>query len=105
MLRYMRAILDEGTIEGSGVFLPGVAQAIRTPMTAFPPEVGNWNAGFWDMRLPGGFHNIGHDGGTLSFFAVMVLVPELRLGIFVATNTEGGGRLTAALPARIVQHF
>ena len=35
----------------------------------------------------------------------MVLAPQLRLGIFVSTNTEGGSKLSDALPARIVEHF
>jgi hypothetical protein len=32
-------------------------------------------------------------------------VPELRLGVFVATNTEGGGQLSDPLPARVVERF
>lgn len=53
----------------------------------------------------GGFANYGHDGATLTFFSSMVLVPELRMGVFVATNTEGGAALPGALPRRIVEQF
>jgi hypothetical protein len=35
----------------------------------------------------------------------MVVVPELDLGIFATTNTEGGGTVTNALPARVIEHF
>jgi hypothetical protein len=35
----------------------------------------------------------------------MAIAPELGLGVFVTTNTEGGARLTGVLPARIVEHF
>jgi CubicO group peptidase (beta-lactamase class C family) len=105
MTRYMRMLLNDGTLDGVRIFGPQAAQAFRTPLTSLPPEVGNWDAGFWETRLPGGFRNFGHDGGTLSFFTSMVLAPELRLGIFVAANTEGGGALTGILPPRIVEYF
>jgi hypothetical protein len=39
------------------------------------------------------------------FFSSMALVPELRLGIFVATNTEGGDSLSGPLPGLIVERF
>jgi CubicO group peptidase (beta-lactamase class C family) len=105
MSRYMLMLLNDGSLDGVRVFGPGAARAFRTPMTALPPEVGNWDAGFWQMRLPGGFDNFGHDGGTLSFFSSMVLAPALRLGIFVTTNTEGGANLSGVLAARIVERF
>jgi CubicO group peptidase (beta-lactamase class C family) len=105
MGRYMRMLLDDGMFEGAEVFGRGTAAAFRTPMTTLPPSAGNWAAGFWVLPLPGGFTNYGHDGGTLTFFSTMVLVPELRLGIFVVSNTEGGDRLSEALPARIVERF
>jgi CubicO group peptidase (beta-lactamase class C family) len=105
MTRYMRMLLNDGTLDDVRIFGPQAAQAFRTPLTSLPPEVGNWDAGFWETRLPGGFRNFGHDGGTLSFFTSMVLAPELRLGIFAAANTEGGGALTGIVAPRIVEHF
>lgn len=105
MARYMRMLLNDGALEGVRIFGEGTARAFRTPMTGLPRVAGNWAAGFWETMLPGGFSNYGHDGGTMVFFSSMVLVPELRLGIFVATNTEGGGNLSGPLPGRIVEHF
>ena len=105
MARYMTMLLNDGSLDGAQIFGPQAAKAFRTRMTSFPPGVGNWDAGFWETRLPGGFSNFGHDGGTLSFFSSMVMVPELRLGIFVSTNTEGGDKLSGVLPARIIERF
>jgi CubicO group peptidase (beta-lactamase class C family) len=105
MARYMLMLLNDGALDGVRVFGPQGARAFRTRMTSLAPGVGNWDAGFWETRLPGGFANFGHDGGTLTFFSSLVLAPQLRLGIFVSTNTEGGTRLSDALPARIVEHF
>jgi CubicO group peptidase (beta-lactamase class C family) len=103
--RYMLMLLNDGTLDGVRVFGPVAATAFRSPMTAFPADVGNWDGGFMETRLPGGFRRFGHGGATLSFFSNMALAPELKLGVFVTTNTEGGGKLTGVLPARIVDRF
>jgi CubicO group peptidase (beta-lactamase class C family) len=105
MGRYMRMLLNDGRLDGVGIFGEQAARAFRTPMTDLPRAVGNWAAGFWELPLPGEFSNFGHDGGSMVFFSSMVLVPELRLGIFVATNTEGGADLSGPLPGLIVEHF
>jgi CubicO group peptidase (beta-lactamase class C family) len=105
--RYMPMLLNDGALELDNVRIFGeqAARAFRTPMTDLPPVVGNWAAGFWKTMLPGGFTNFGHDGGSMAFFSSMVLVPELGLGIFVATNTEGGANLSGPLPGLIVERF
>lgn len=105
MTRYMLMLLNDGALDGVQVFGSGAAKAFRSPMTSLPAVVGNWDAGFMETLLPGGFRRFGHGGATLSFFSNMAIAPELRLGVFVTTNTEGGGGLAGVLPARIVEHF
>jgi hypothetical protein len=105
MARYMLMLLNDGSLEGTTIFGPRAAAAFRTPMTSTPREVGALDAGFFESPLPGGFRGFGHGGGTLSFFSNMMIVPELGLGIFVATNTEGGAQLSEPLPANIVERF
>jgi CubicO group peptidase (beta-lactamase class C family) len=105
MARYMLMLLGDGTLDGVTIFGPQAARAFRTPLTSLPPEAGALDAGFFDQVLPGGFHGYGHNGATLSFYSNMIVVPALRLGVFVATNTEGGGELSDPLPARIVERF
>ena len=105
MAVYMTMLLDGGRHGGAAIFGPRTAEAFRTPMTSLPREVGSLDAGFFEQPLPGGFRGYGHSGGTLSFFTNMTIVPELRLGVFVATNTEGGTRLSDRLPGRIVARF
>src|SRR5262249_37316815 len=105
MSRYMLMLLGDGTLDGVTVFGRRAAEAFRTPMTMTPRELGAMDAGFFEAPLPGGFRSYGHNGGTLSFFTNMTLVPDLRLGIFVATNTEGGSQFSDPLPSRIVERF
>ena len=103
--RYMLLLLGDGTLDGVTVFGPTAARAFRTPQTTLPPGVGALAGGFFDTVLPGGFHGYGHGGATTAFFSSMVVVPELDLGIFATTNTDGGGAVSNALPARIIEHF
>ncbi|MFZ1988508.1 MAG: serine hydrolase domain-containing protein [Alphaproteobacteria bacterium] len=105
MGRYMLMLLGDGTLEGTTIFGPVAAKAFRTPMTKMPAEVGNWDAGFYEVTMRGGFHAYGHGGDTLSFHSNLMLVPELRLGIFISTNSEGGIKLSGPLPERVVTHF
>jgi hypothetical protein len=105
MERYMLMLLGDGTLEGTRVLGPVAAKAFRSPRTKFQSKAGNWDAGFVDTFMRGGFHAYGHKGGTLSFFPNMTLVPELRLGIFASTNTEGGDKLSESLAPRVIEHF
>jgi CubicO group peptidase (beta-lactamase class C family) len=103
--RYMLLLLGDGTLEGVTVFGAAAARAFRTPLTSLPAGVGALDAGFFDAPLPGGFRGYGHGGATTAFFSNLVVVPELGLGIFATTNTEGGGAVANALAGRIVEHF
>ncbi len=105
MARYMLMLLGDGELDGARIFGATAANAFRTPMTDWPPEIGNWAAGFFDVVLPGGFHAYGHGGATLTFFADMMVVPDLDLGVFVATNTAGGGALSSVVLFQVVNHF
>jgi hypothetical protein len=105
MARYMLMLLGDGTLDGVTIFGPQAARAFRTPLTTLPVEAGALDAGFFEQLLPGGFHGYGHNGGTLSFFSNMTVVPDLRLGVFISTNTEGGTELSDPLVIRIVDRF
>ncbi len=41
----------------------------------------------------------------MSFFSHMTVVPALKLGVFISTNTDTGGRLQADLAPGIVGRF
>lgn len=105
MARYMLLLLRDGTLDGITIFGPEAARAFRTPMTSLPRSVGALDAGFFEAVEPGGFRSYGHGGATLTFFSSLVVVPELDLGIFAATNTVGGGAVANPLARRIVEHF
>lgn len=105
MARYMRAILAGGELDGHRIYGPSVARAIVTPLPAPVAGGAAYRHGFRSYNLPGGFSGVGHNGVTMAFRSNMVLVPELDLGIFVATNTDTGRALSERLPALVVGHF
>jgi CubicO group peptidase (beta-lactamase class C family) len=105
MTRYMIAQLNGGTLDGARIYGPATAAALRTPLLKTAPGVNGWDHGFVQLPLPGGFTGYGHGGDTALFHGDMVLVPELGLGVFVATNTSTGPTLAKRLTDLVVEHF
>jgi CubicO group peptidase (beta-lactamase class C family) len=105
MARYMLMQLGNGQSGGATIYGAKAAKAFRTPLRATPPGINGWAHGFAIHEIPGGRVGYGHDGGTLSFFSEMVVVPDLNLGVFISTNTDTGGELSGRLPNAIVREF
>jgi CubicO group peptidase (beta-lactamase class C family) len=105
MSRYMSMMLAGGALGGVEIYGPATARAFSTPLPPSAPGVPAWRHGLAQIALPGGFLGVGHGGDTLSFHSNMVLVPQLNLGVFVTTNSDGGGSLAADLPRQIVERF
>ncbi|HEY3948157.1 serine hydrolase domain-containing protein [Phenylobacterium sp.] len=104
MARYMTLLLGGGAIDGHTIYGPATASAIRTPMRLYPGG-GGVDGGFFQGPLGGGLMGYGHNGATIDFHSNLLIVPALRLGVFVSTNTENEHSLTGALPALIAQTF
>lgn len=105
MARYMLLLLGNGVVDGVTIYGPQTAHAFRTPIRPTPPGINGWAHGFAVEALPGGHTGYGHDGGTLSFFSNMVVVPDLNLGVFISTNTDGGGRLAGSFVPALMRQF
>ncbi|CAN5516926.1 serine hydrolase domain-containing protein [soil metagenome] len=105
MARYMQMLLNGGSLDGAVIFGPRAAKAFATTLRPVAPGINGWRHGFMEYALPGGHTGFGHNGETLSFVSNMVVVPDLKLGVFIAANTESGGGLTGRLGQRIVQQF
>jgi CubicO group peptidase (beta-lactamase class C family) len=105
MARYMLLLLGGGTLDGVTIYGPSTAHAFATPLSRPLPGATGWNAGFQEIRMPGGLAAFGHSGTSMSFRSSLVIVPSLNLGVFVSTNTETGGKLAKRLPEKIVERF
>ncbi|OXE35989.1 MAG: serine hydrolase [Phenylobacterium zucineum] len=105
MARYMAALLNNGSLDGVTIYGPTTAKAFMTPIRRAPTGINGWRHGFIEYNLPGGFKGFGHAGATLSFMSNMVMVPDLKLGVFVSANTDTGSALSDRLAERIVEQF
>ncbi|WP_421932678.1 serine hydrolase domain-containing protein [Phenylobacterium sp.] len=105
MARYMQMLLNGGTLDGAAIYGPRTAQAFNTPLRRTAPGINGWRHGFIAYDLPGGHRGFGHAGATLSFMSNMVVVPDLKLGVFISTNTDTGSDLAERLPDRVVAQF
>jgi CubicO group peptidase (beta-lactamase class C family) len=105
MARYMLLLLGGGALDGVTIYNPGTAHAFATPLSRPLPGATGWNAGFQEVRLPGGVMGFGHNGVSVSFRSNLVVAPSLNLGVFIAANTETGGKLAKRLPEEIVERF
>lgn len=105
MSRYMLMLLADGAAGTGRIFGPTAARAFRSPMLAAPTGVNGWAHGFMVFDLPGGHRGYGHLGHTLAFKSNMTVIPDLGLGVFIATNSEMGDRLSDRLPEVLLAQF
>jgi CubicO group peptidase (beta-lactamase class C family) len=102
MARFMELLLAGGVLDGQRIYGSATAQSLAardpTPVTA-------WRHGLREIPLPGGIMGVGQEGGALTSAASLTLAPSLNLGVFIAANTDTGGRLTGDLTAEIVRRF
>jgi CubicO group peptidase (beta-lactamase class C family) len=105
MGRYMQAILADGSLDGATIYSPAIAKDFRSRLPGAASGAPSWDYGFEEYALPGGLRGYGHEGATLSFRAKLITIPDLKLGIFVAANTETAEPFTADLSSRIVRQF
>lgn len=109
MARYMQVLLADGALEGKRIYSEKVARELFTPQMLVPlrpssaPELKPLNAMFhaygfgWFMKDYRGRKLIVHTGGMDGMSAVVMLVPEEKLGVTVLSHQDGGISYAAAL--------
>ncbi|WP_187300561.1 serine hydrolase domain-containing protein [Mizugakiibacter sediminis] len=104
MARYMRMLLNGGALDGHVVLQPQTFATLATVDFGNAPGAAGIAHGFF--RHPyGRYLSLEHAGATLWFHSNMVVLPEAGVGVFVSTNTDSGGELSAELPRQILEHF
>jgi hypothetical protein len=91
MGRFMLALLHGGAIDGRRVLSEEGLAAMMAPQITTP--AGSMGLVFTERQL-GGVRFVGHDGGTMSFFSVLVVSPERGLGVFVSYDGAAGQALS-----------
>jgi CubicO group peptidase (beta-lactamase class C family) len=105
MARYMLAILNGGAARGSGHLSAPPRPTPSGPCSASARASTAGRMASWSTSCPAASEATATAAATVSFFSNMVTVPDLGLGVFIATNTSTGRPLVERAPAMIVQRF
>jgi CubicO group peptidase (beta-lactamase class C family) len=108
MARLMIALLGDGSLDGRRLFSATTAARVRAPQH---PErnVKSFSYGFWEDEYAG--HRIIHHGGSmLGYEGELLLVPDMRIGVYLVYNRDseaGGGPTTLgrSLHDRLLAHW
>jgi CubicO group peptidase (beta-lactamase class C family) len=89
MGRFMTALLGDGSVQGTRVISAESAKAMSEVQFTIDPRIPGTSYGFGHLMSHG--RRLVYRGGTLGDQAAMlILMPEDRLGIFVASNSVPG---------------
>ena len=90
MARFMMAHLAGGTLDGKRILSERLTREMHKTHFRNHPQIAGWAYGFYEGEF-NGVRYIEH-GGSMDdgYSALMTLVPEKNMGIFIACNTESG---------------
>lgn len=96
MAAFMIAHLNGGAYGNSRLLSEAATREMHSTAFTGDPRVSGMALGFAENRMHG-VRTTGHNGATSWFFTDMTLIPSAGVGIFVSTNSPGGGNLVASL--------
>jgi CubicO group peptidase (beta-lactamase class C family) len=92
MARFMLAHLNLGSLEGHRILEEDTARKMHAVNFAYAPDAGGLGYGFPHMTYRG--HDVlWHTGALYYSYARLSLIPDARMGIFVAVNSDWGADL------------
>ena len=101
MARFMNELLAKGD---TAVLSASARAQLFAPGYTHDPRLNRMLYGLYEQSSHGATL-VGHDGGTLAFFTMLLLCPSLDLGLFVSYNNEGGEKAHAALIAAFLDRL
>lgn len=105
MARFMLAYLQDGELDGMRLLKPTTIATMHTRSLSPHPALNGMALGFWDFHV-NGRRVLWHGGDTAIFHSVVSLVPQERLGLFVAFNTGGPASSAAReFERRFLKHY
>jgi len=105
MASYMSKLLDPDGLVRAGVLNSQSAHTLLEPSFANAQGFGTIYHGYFQFPFPGSSSAFGHDGSVRYQHAVMIIVPDVGLGLFIAVNTPSGLRLVERFPDLVGLHL
>ena len=116
MAKWMIVQLDSGRLaDGSRLFTGRTTRQLWEMVTPIPPgpppasmpwlrrRFNGYALGF-GVRDYAGYKLLSHTGGLPGYVSLVMMVPDLRLGVAVLTNQESGGAFNS-VGLRVVDHY
>jgi len=104
MLRFYRAYLNGGELEGRRILEERTVRRMQQPSFRHDPRAGGFAHGFFEI-WHGELRGFGHGGDTIYFHSDSGYLPSPGLAYFVSTNTATGMQLTLELQKRLLGRF
>ncbi|MFD1643632.1 serine hydrolase domain-containing protein [Halohasta litorea] len=89
MGRFLELQLNDGVLDGEQILEQGTVAAMQDQWETHHDRLSGMAFGLVE-KFRGDVRTLWHDGGTLSFYSYLVLVPEYDFGLFVSFNAPGG---------------
>lgn len=102
MAQYALALADPARLEAAGVLKAATFATMLTPGIKLP---GAAHHGFMHYWLQNGHEGFGHGGAMAYGASDLIIVPSLKLGVFVSTNGRGGFAFAHDLVRRLLADF
>ena len=104
MGRFMMAHLNDGALGGGRILRPETAREMRGKLVSFSPRINGMLHGFMELNW-NGEKILGHGGDTLWFHSLTAMLPERRMGVFVAYNTNSGAAARNEFSPAFFDHY
>jgi CubicO group peptidase (beta-lactamase class C family) len=104
MGRFMMAHLNDGALGATRILRADTAREMRVKLTSFSPKINGMLHGFMELNW-NGEKVYGHGGDTLWFHSLTAMIPERRMGVFVAYNTDSGATARSEFPPVFFDHY
>jgi CubicO group peptidase (beta-lactamase class C family) len=87
--RFMIAHLNDGRYGEASILQSATDQLMHRQSFSHDPHVNGMAHGFWELDM-NGQEIIGHAGSHFTFNSFLMLFPAHKLGVFIASNSQGG---------------
>jgi CubicO group peptidase (beta-lactamase class C family) len=102
--RFMIAHLNEGHFGAAQILSPEMTRLMHARAYRTSPEINGMTLGFFEADRNG--HRAISHGGDLSYFhSDLTLLPDDRVGIFIALNSAGAGAANIAIRLQLYRGF
>ncbi|MCF8243450.1 MAG: beta-lactamase family protein [Melioribacteraceae bacterium] len=87
---FMIMHLNDGKFKGRQIMDSATVNEMRTKQFTHHPAFGGGSGYAFGVGRMNGYYNMSHGGGYLGISTLMYLFPEIKLGIYVVSNSSNG---------------